>query len=179
MVAPKSGTDHTESMHKWSKTRIEELSSLALDGFALKKDSPSRGPFRVKVYDHNTVPSRTGRGLFAQELMGAMPLLPVEDEGRLNDPHLRENLIERVFSYRRWNELAANPTVAGLVQFHADHKLTLMAHSPDGQRVLGRLVAAAGDRQLDEVMDEYGLQLMEVLGKIASRPRATPTCSIT
>jgi uncharacterized protein YbgA (DUF1722 family)/uncharacterized protein YbbK (DUF523 family) len=169
MVAPKSGTDHTESMNAWSEARVRELEALKLDGFVLKKDSPSCGPFRVKVYDRNMVPARNGRGLFATQLMEAMPMLPVEDEGRLNDPHLRENFIERIFAYRRWNELTAEPSVARLVQFQADHKLTLMAHSPQGQRELGRLVADAGSRPLDEVLREYGLKLMEILSQIAKR----------
>ena len=173
MVAPKSGTDHTESMISWSQSRIEELAAMNLDGFVLKKDSPSCGPFRVKVYDHNTVPARNGRGLFAAELMEAMPLLPVEDEGRLNDPHLRENFIERIFAYRRWNDLNAAPTAAKLVQFHADHKMTLMAHSPEGQRELGRLVADVGSRPLEEVLGEYGGQFMEILRQVVKRRRHT------
>ncbi len=173
MVAPKSGTDHTDSMNTWSAARVRELEALDLDGFVLKKDSPSCGPFRVKVYDHNMVPARNGRGLFASALMEAMPLLPVEDEGRLNDPHLRENFIERIFAYRRLNELRSNPSVAKLVQFQADNKLVLMAHSPKGQRVLGRLVAHAAERPIDEVVDEYGQGFMEMLGQVAKRRRHT------
>jgi uncharacterized protein YbgA (DUF1722 family)/uncharacterized protein YbbK (DUF523 family) len=171
MVAPKSGTDHTESMKSWSQQRVQELKALDLDGFVLKKDSPSCGPFRVKVYDHNTVPARNGRGLFAAQLMETLPLLPVEDEGRLNDPRLRENFIERIFAYRRWNDLMADPTAAKLVQFQADQKLTLMAHSPQGQKDLGRLVAQAGSEPLEETLKSYGKLLMEILSTITKPSR--------
>ena len=105
--------------------------------------------------------------------MGAMPLLPVEDEGRLNDPHLRENFIERIFAYRRLNELRSDPSVAKLVQFQADNKLVLMAHSPQGQRTLGRLVAHAAERPIDEAVEEYGRGFMEMLCQGAKRRRHT------
>ena len=173
LVAPKSGTNHTEGMTSWSRGRIEELQRENLDGFVLKKDSPSCGPFRVKVYDHNTVPQRSGRGLFAAELTQAMSLLPIEDEGRLNDPHLRENFIERIFAYRRWNELLQSPSPAALVDFHTRHKLTLMAHSPEGQKSLGRLVAQAGSEPLEDLLGAYSQELMAVLSAVVKRKRHT------
>ncbi len=173
LVAPKSESDHTDSMNAWSEARVEELRALDLHGFVLKKDSPSCGPFRVKVYDRNMVPARNGRGLFARCLMEALPLLPVEDEGRLNDPHLRENFIERIFAFRRWNELLADPSLAKLVRFQADNKLSLMAHSPKGQRQLGRLVATAADRPLTDVLEEYGRGFMTILATVAKRRRHT------
>ena len=173
MIAPKSGTDHTESMNDWSRHRVGELASEDLDGFVLKKDSPSCGPFRVKVYDHNMVPQRAGRGLFATQLAEGMPLLPLEDEGRLNDAHLRENFIERIFARRRLKELQAEPSPQALVRFQTIHKLTLMAHSPAGQRDLGRLVAEAGTRPIDDLVDEYANAFMKVMGHIAKRKRHT------
>ena len=169
LVMPGSGEDPTEGMSPWSRRRLEELRELDLDGFVLKTDSPSCGPFRVKVYDHNTVPSRTGRGLFAAELAEAMPLLPFEDEGRLNDPHLRENFVERIFAHRRWRELAADPSPGALVEFHRRHKLTLMAHSPQGQRQLGRLVAEAGAEEIGPLLERYGAELMRLLRQVVKR----------
>ena len=71
---------------------------------------------------------RDGRGLFAGILAERMPLLPLEEEGRLNDMPLRENFVERVFAYYRWTEmLDKQGTPGGLVKFHTAHKLTLMA----------------------------------------------------
>ena len=109
----------------------------------LKKDSPSCGLERVRVHDGERV-TRTGRGLFAEALVGAMPNLPVEEEGRLNDPALRENFVERVFAYQRLRALFAGRwTIHALVVFHSRHKLQLLSHSRQGYAELGRLVAGA------------------------------------
>ena len=173
MVGTKSGTDHTDAMGIWAGPRLQQLCRQRIDGYILKKGSPSCGLFRVKIYDRNTVPSSVGRGLFAAALTEAMPLLPVEDEGRLNDPGLRENFIERIFAYHRWQRLSDNPSLGALVQFQADFKMTLMAHSPMDQRRLGRLVAEGHGRPLAELLDEYGRAFMAVLGRLASRKQHT------
>ena len=168
MVGIKSGDDHTETMTEWAGPRIEALRQQELDGYIFKKGSPSCGLFRVKVYGKNNFPMAKGRGLFSQALTQAMPLLPVEEEGRLNDAQLRENFIERIFAHRRWRQLLAEPTLSSLMDFQADFKMTLMAHSPAGQRELGRMVAEGHDRPLDQLLEEYGQKLMEVLSQIAT-----------
>ncbi|HTP27338.1 MAG TPA: DUF523 domain-containing protein [Anaeromyxobacteraceae bacterium] len=114
----RSGTDHTEAMRRWAEARVRELEGEDLCGYVLKKDSPSCGMERVKVYAKGPA-ARSGRGLFAEALMGRMPLLPVEEEGRLNDPRLRENFIERVFAYRRLKDLFGSRWTDDLVRFHA------------------------------------------------------------
>ena len=124
--------------------RVAELASEQLCGYVLKKDSPSCGLERVKVYDARDVPARSGRGLFAARLVERFPDLPVEEEGRLSDPRLRENFVERVFAYARLRDLFSGPWDLGaLVRFHTAHKLILMAHSPKAYQQLGRLVADA------------------------------------
>jgi uncharacterized protein YbgA (DUF1722 family)/uncharacterized protein YbbK (DUF523 family) len=143
-----------------------------LCGYIFKKDSPSCGMQRVRVYDTGGVPRRDGTGLFAEAIMRDRPLLPVEEEGRLNDPVLRENFINRVFVYARWRKLLADGlSKAGLVAFHADHKLLIMAHSTDGYRQLGRLVGNLQARPLPDIADEYIATLMQVLGRRSSRKR--------
>jgi uncharacterized protein YbgA (DUF1722 family) len=135
-----------------------------------KKDSPSSGLFRVRVYNEHGMAQRNGTGMFPREVMNRFPLLPLEEEGRLNDMPLRENFIERVFAYYRWTEmLDQEPTPGGLVKFHTAHKLTLMAHSPKHYTEMGRLVADAGKRDWDELTAEYGAQLMEGLAVMGSR----------
>jgi uncharacterized protein YbbK (DUF523 family) len=101
LVGVKSGSDHSEAMRAYAATKAEELARLELHGFILKKDSPSCGMERVKIYNPSGVSERTGRGLFAGALMARLPDLPVEEEGRLSDPRLRDNFVERVFAYRR------------------------------------------------------------------------------
>ena len=133
-------------------------------GLVFKKDSPSSGLFRVKVYNEHGMAQRNGTGMFPREVMNRFPLLPLEEEGRLNDLPLRENFIERVFAYYRWTQMVEQePTPGGLVKFHTAHKLTLMAHSPKHYTEMGRLVADAGKQDWDELTAEYGAMLMEGL----------------
>ena len=170
LIAPKSGTDHTEPMIAWARKRVEELAVAGLHGFVFKKDSPSSGLFRVKVYNKHGMAQKNGTGMFPCEVMNRFPLLPLEEEGRLNDLPLRENFLERVFAYYRWTKmLDEEPTPGGLVKFHTAHKLTLMAHSPKHYTEMGRLVADAGKRDWDELTAEYGAMLMEGLGVMGTR----------
>jgi uncharacterized protein YbgA (DUF1722 family)/uncharacterized protein YbbK (DUF523 family) len=169
LVAPKSGTDYTEQMENWARQQAEELAQVGLHGFVFKKDSPSSGLFRVKVYRENGIPTRDGTGMFPREMISRFPLLPMEEEGRLNDMGLRENFIERIYAYYRWTEmLDQNPTPGGLVKFHTAHKLTLMAHSPQHYQDLGRLVAQAGTLPWDKLETAYGRSFMEGLNKLGS-----------
>ena len=172
LVEPRSGEDLTERMNDWSRSKMEEVASWDLHGYVLKKGSPSCGLFRVRVYNDKDMPQREGRGLFAARLTEHLPMLPVEEEGRLHDPPLRENFIERIFVHERWKRfLKDDPTPSGLVDFHARHKFTMLAHSPDHYRRLGRLVAEAGVRPFEEMAAEYARMMAEGLGRLASRGR--------
>ena len=146
-----------------------------LSGYLLKSKSPSCGMARVKVYgEPGRAPRAVGVGIYARSLMEALPLLPVEEEGRLNDPALRENWIERVYAYHRWQRLTASRmTPRKLVEFHAAHKLVLMAHGPVHYRALGQLVAAAGSRPLGALTAEYIAGFMAALRHPATRKRHT------
>jgi uncharacterized protein YbgA (DUF1722 family)/uncharacterized protein YbbK (DUF523 family) len=169
MIADRSGKDWTAAMRRFSAGRAEELKRLNLSGYVLKKDSPSCGMERVKIYSPKGGATRDGRGLFAAALMNELPLTPVEEEGRLNDPVLRENFIERVFAYRRWQETAGSPkSLRALVDFHTAHKFQLLAHSERHYRYLGRLVASAKRTPLGETYERYGRGLMEALGVVAN-----------
>ena len=164
LVTIKSGTDHTRALETMTKNRLEELKSLDLSGYVFKKGSPSCGIERVRIYNEHGVPSRNGVGLFARAFIEQFPLIPVEDEGRLCDSTLRENFIERVFCYRRWQDLVQNGvTRQALVQFHTIHKYLLLAHSPQQYEVLGRLVGQAHQHHLKELAYRYGELFMKAL----------------
>ena len=143
MIAERSGKDWTDEMVKFALTRARNLATADLSGYIFKKNSPSCGIQRVRIYNSNGVPSREGRGLFATAVIDRFPLMPAEEEGRLNDPVLRENFIERVFAYHRWQALTKRKSVRTLIEFHTHHKFLLLAHSERYYRRLGRLVAAA------------------------------------
>jgi uncharacterized protein YbgA (DUF1722 family)/uncharacterized protein YbbK (DUF523 family) len=172
MVEIKSDRDHTQPMKTYSARRVRELKTLDLCGYILKKDSPSCGMTRVKIYGEAAMPSRKGRGLYATALMDAYPNLPVEDEGRLNDPKLRENFIERVFAYERLCKLFRGRWTAGqVVDFHTAHKLQLMAHSTDAYRKLGRLVATVKRKQRAVFREQYECGFMDGLVPLATPGR--------
>ncbi len=174
LVESKRGTDWTEPMAAFAKARAEALASENLDGFILKRGSPTCGVFRVKVYDHNGSPSATGIGLFAEALRQRLPNLPVEEEGRLNDPALRESFLVRVYAHARWKRFCAEDgSSAGLVGFHARHKMLLLAADPTGYRHMGRLVAGhrRGHRELAELLEDYASALLASLARPVSPGR--------
>lgn len=173
MIATHSGRDWTAEMSGYARRRVSELGGEDLCGYVLKKDSPSCGMERVKLYGAaGQAPERKGRGLFAAALLERFPSLPVEEEGRLQDPLLRENFIERVFAWRRLRDFfQARWRVAGLVEFHAAHKLQLMAHSAAGATALGRVVATAQRHPREALRAAYEQGFMELLRRPATRRR--------
>jgi uncharacterized protein YbgA (DUF1722 family)/uncharacterized protein YbbK (DUF523 family) len=172
LVQAKTGEDLTARMQRYSRERVRELAALELDGYVLKRASPSCGLLRVRVYRDHGVPAADGRGLFAEALITALPALPVEEEGRLSDPALRENFIERVFVAARWRIfLRTQPRPRDLVAFHTAHKFAVLAHSPAHYARLGRLVAAARRAFMRATLDEYQALLMEGYAVRATRGR--------
>lgn len=146
LVAPASGSDHTETMNAWALERTARLARDSLCGYILKKDSPSCGLERVRLYVSGAARgvTRDGRGLYAAALVARFPALPVEEEGRLHDARLRENFVSRVFAFGRWLEMQQEgPSRARLFQFHERHKYVLMAHGQAGARRLGHLLGSA------------------------------------
>jgi len=172
LVEIASGVDHTRRLERYAAARVRALRALELCGYILKKDSPSCGMTRVKVYGEPGMARRDGRGIFAAALLEAFPHLPVEDEGRLNDARLRENFIERVFAYRRLRQLFRGRWTNGqVVAFHTGHKLQLMAHSTEAYRELGRLVAEVKRRSRPAFRDAYARGFMAALAKLATPGR--------
>jgi len=164
LVAASSRRDLTRAMTRLARARAAELARLDLVGYVFKKDSPSCGMERVRVHGEGGRPLRRGTGLFARALMERLPLLPVEDEGRLHDAALRARFIERVFAYARWKgAVAAGMTRRRLAAFHAAHERLLRANHPTACRRLGALVANAGKRPPRAVVAAYGAGFMEAL----------------
>ena len=124
LVTSRTKQDMTERMVQWAKKRVVNLEEEDLLGFIFKSDSPSSGMERIKVYNEKEMPVKKGVGMFARIFMQHFPLLPFEDEGRLHDPKLRENFIERTFTLKRWRELLGKKESRGnIVDFHTRHKL--------------------------------------------------------
>ncbi|MGI9278029.1 MAG: YbgA family protein [Endozoicomonas sp.] len=174
------GTDHpdrdvTDQLTDYGNKKAKELTDIC--GYILMQKSPSCGMERVKVYHKNGTPSGVSSpGAYAKALIEEQPLLPVEEEGRLHDPVLRENFFTRVYAYHRWhNEVLKNPSHAAVVHFHSVHKYMLMAHNPSDYTALGRLVAEGGKMQLEPYLDQYFKEFMNTLKKRANRKSHTNT----
>ena len=159
--------DPTDQLAAYAEATTGQLSHIS--GYIFKKASPSCGMERVKVYNEKGMPEQNGVGIYAGVLMQRLPLLPVEEEGRLGDAVLRENFIERVFVYHRWQQMMRDGlTASELVDFHSDHKYLILAHDQEAYRQLGRLVADAGKGDLERLAADYAALLMQTLKRPAT-----------
>ena len=164
LITTRTRQDMTQRMVNWARKRVTQLEKEALCGFIFKSDSPSSGMERIKIYNENRMPVKKGVGIFAGIFMAHFPLLPVEDEGRLHDPVLRENFIERIFALKRWREVLKTKENRGnLVDFHTKHKLLILAHSPKHYQMMGKLVAGQKSISLRELNRQYQALLLESL----------------
>jgi len=164
LVTTRTKQDMTERMVRWAQKRVVELEKEDLCGFIFKSDSPSSGMEGIRVYNKKGLPVKKGVGIFARIFMDRFPLLPVEDEGHLHDPELRENFIERIFTLKRWREVLSKKESRGnVVDFHMKHKLLILSHSPKYYQTMGKLVAGAKDLPLRELYRQYQTLLMESL----------------
>jgi uncharacterized protein YbgA (DUF1722 family)/uncharacterized protein YbbK (DUF523 family) len=164
LITVRTKRDMTDILVTWARKRVMELETEDLCGFIFKSRSPSSGMERVKVYTESGMPVKTGVGLFARAFMEHFPLIPVEEEGRLHDPRLRENFIERIFTLKRWrNTQAGRKSLGSIVAFHTTHKLLILSHSTKHYREMGRLVAQAKGLKVDKVYTRYESLLMEAL----------------
>lgn len=164
LVTVKTNIDHTDGMVLWAKRRVVELEREGLCGFIFKSRSPSSGMERVKVYNERGIPVNKGVGIWAGVFMEHFPLLPVEDEGRLHDPEIRENFIERIFTLMRWRDMEAQAkSRSNLIDFHTKHKLLILSHSPGHYREMGRLAARAKDIPSNDLFNQYRILLTEGL----------------
>ena len=162
------GRDVSDPLRDYGRAMAARLDGIS--GYVFKRGSPSCGMERVKVYGGKGRPAGRGAGAYAVAFMAARPLLPCEEEGRLGDPGRRENFFERVFVFRRWQELVRGGlSPAKLIAFHGDHRFLVLSHSQSAGRRLGRLVAAAGRREIGALGGEYASELMRALRRPATR----------
>ena len=172
MRGPDPARDHTLAMEHFAKTRVHQLGSLGLSGYILKSRSPSCGMEEVEQWRPDGSVAHDGTGLFARQLMRALPELPIEEEGRLHDTPLRDAFLERVFARHRLYQLFGAGWRRGeVVAFHANHKLQVLAHSPMAYRELGRRVARIRDIPPPDFRDHYVAELMAALRVQPTRNR--------
>ncbi|MFD3686778.1 YbgA family protein [Nocardiopsis sp. NPDC058631] len=171
VVSSKDGTDVSDELAGTADQHFAQLRRL--DGYVLKNKSPSCGLFALPVFDEagNRVDGK-GRGAFARRLTALLPSLPVEEQGRLCDPVLREQFAQRVFAHARLRALWESPwRTRDLVELHTRHKLQLMSHSPDGYRETGRIVARAGTVDREQTVASYTEAFHRAMAVLPSRGR--------
>ncbi len=174
LVTTRTGVDLTERMAKWARNRVRELESENLSGFIFKSGSPSSGMERVKVFDEQGRLFGRSVGMFATAFMKRFPLIPVEDDGRLHDPVLRENFIEAIFTCGRWREfVGGEKNLGGLVSFHTAHKLLILSHSRKHYDEMGRLVAEGKKHSPARLFSHYETLLMGALKIKTTRKKNT------
>ncbi|MBN1294077.1 MAG: DUF523 and DUF1722 domain-containing protein [Candidatus Latescibacteria bacterium] len=164
LVTIRTKIDYTDLMQSWGVKRLKELEKEDLCGYIFKSKSPSSGLERVKVYYKNGMPVHNGIGIWARMFLSHFPYLPVEDEGRLHDPGIRENFIERIFILKRWREMIVRgKTMNNLIDFHTDHKLLIMAHSPQLYRAMGKIVAEGKNHNIEELFHDYREHMIKAM----------------
>lgn len=164
LITFKSKTDHTDKMVRWARKRVRELEKENLCGFIFKSDSPSSGMIRVKVYNDKGMPHKVGVGIFAREFIDHFPSIPVEDDGRLNNPQIRENFIQQLFTMKRWRDICMGKRAMGkLVEFHTRNKLLLLSHSQKHYRLMGKLVAQGKQLPMGDLYRQYQDLLLDAL----------------
>lgn len=168
--------DHTEKMTAFSQKKAEHLAGMDLCGYVVCAKSPTCGMERVKVYRENGYVSseKIGVGLYTQALMERMPWLPIEEDGRLNDPVLRENFVFRMFALQDfYDSMAEGISRRAIVDFHSRYKLVLMAHSPQAYKSLGSFVAKIADHDIEAFYLEYRTRFMQAISNRATRKNNT------
>jgi uncharacterized protein YbgA (DUF1722 family)/uncharacterized protein YbbK (DUF523 family) len=164
LVTTRTHIDHTDHMIKWAEGRARCLEKENLFGFIFKSRSPSSGMERVRVYNEKGMPSMTGRGVFAGVFMEHFPRVPVEDDGRLHDPKIRENFIERLFTLQRWRAVVeTKKNLGSLVDFHTRQKLLILSHSEKHYRMMGKMVAEGKEIPVKTLFLNYESALMDAL----------------
>lgn len=163
LTTVRNGLDHTDRIMQWAGIKLDDLADSGLCGFVFKARSPSCGLHGVKVHTTSGAPEGSARGLFAEAFIRRFRHMPVEEEGRLHDPAVRENFYARAFSFGRWLELLhRDRSIKGLIEFHTRHKLLILSRSPRHYTSLGRLLASP-DRIQENIHEEYISAFMDAL----------------
>lgn len=165
----KEGTDLTQPLFTACEEELTTISNEPLCGIIFKSKSPSCGMKSAKVYLENGYCEGKENGLFASMCLEHYPLLPMEEEGRLQDPWLRENFIMQLFAYDRYEQLkASQPNIADLVRFHSVHKFMLQSKDEKLYRELGNIVANRDNLPFETLLSRYELGFKTAISRKSS-----------
>ena len=158
--------DITDDLENVCERCCNDFQNHDLNGFILKSKSPTCGLERVRVYQDNAsnAHQKKGVGAFAHAILQKYPNLPIEEEGRLNDPWLKESFVMQIFAYKDWQEFnRSNPQVKELVEFHSQYKYLIYAKTHEGYKELGNIVANHEKKPFVQVLELYEQKFMDVI----------------
>ena len=167
LLQPSTERDVTVEMESFAGGFLDSLRDI--DGFLLKGRSPSCGFKDVKIYNDKGAITGKGAGVFARAIHGRFPGSAIEDEGRLNDPMIREHFLIRIFTFARFRAVRESRSMGELVRFQAENKLLLMAYNQTVMRELGRVCANRDGKPVETILEEYGRLLPRAFARGASR----------
>ena len=160
--------DYTAPLRDYAESVVPQLKEV--DGYVLMQGSPSCGMERVKLYNEKMIPEKNASGIYAEVIQRELPFLPIEESGRLTDPNLVENFVQRLFVYQAWRLEQPWQSAKSMIGFHARQKYLLMMHDYPTYKSLGQLLSDLSDREkLPAIGDQYLQQLMAALKKIPKR----------
>lgn len=161
----KTADDVTAELQNSANLFAQKAKADNLCGFVLKSKSPTCGMERVKVYqEKSSMNEKKGVGLFAKKLREVYPYLPIEEEGRLNDPWLKENFLMQVFAYKELSDfLNTKPLMKHLVQFHTNYKYLIYAKSQTSYKELGKIVANQDKKDIETILEEYKIGFLKAI----------------
>lgn len=164
LMTTKTKIDKTRQMSIWIDKKLKLLEKENLCGFIFKSKSPSSGLYNIKVYGDDGKVRQNGVGMFAKAFTERFPKIPVEEDGRLHDIHLRENFVEKIFILKNWRDITRKKTTPGkLVEFHTKNKLLLLSHNQSQYRIMGKLVASGKKIPVQKLFDEYENLLLKTM----------------
>lgn len=175
LMQPSTGRDVSSEMTGFADKFLGSLGDV--DGFILKSKSPSCGMKDVKVYPGTEKVAALGKawGFFGKGVMDRFGHLAVEDEARLSDYRIREHFLTKLFALAEFRNIRKGPSMGGLVKFHTNNKLLLMAYNHKSLRDLGRIVANHEKKPVEKVFDDYAQELFKALAKA---PRYTSNVNV-
>jgi len=169
-IGNKTQNDYTEQLTTTSKNMLIDIQKLDLDGFILKSKSPSCGLERVKLYLSNGMTNGSTSGIFAKTILDALPYLPIEEEGRLQDSWLRENFLLQLFAYKDLKEtLKTALKLSALIEFHTAYKYLILSKSQKHYKLLGKIVANTDKLDIESVKKSYFCAFCEAISIKNSR----------
>jgi uncharacterized protein YbgA (DUF1722 family)/uncharacterized protein YbbK (DUF523 family) len=161
--------DITEQLSITSQSELEKIQDASISGIIFKSKSPSCGFGSAMIYRTNGYSKEKSDGLFVKMCKDAFPLIPMEEEGRLNDPWLRENFVMQLFAYDDFEKFkSTDPSMKDLVAFHQSYKFMLQAKNDMMYRELGQIVGNHEGLKFDELLRQYEILFKTAIGQKSS-----------